>query len=139
MRMFSEAEEKLARAEGLGEELAAGWEAFQFIVLVADHYSQQASGWFATWMSVLPPACEGRDCIGLAPSPRPEPAGPVEIPALTAVADDDAAAGLAGIAAVLRKRLQETASAARGAGDARACAHAADAAAEIYDLLALDA
>jgi hypothetical protein len=135
---FGEIEDRLTRAAGLGEEFAAGWEAFQFIVMAADYYCEHTSAWFAKWMSVIPPACEGRDYIGLAPSLRRQPASSVEIPDLQAISEDDAAAGLASIAKTLRKRLEEMSAAAPGAADARGCTHAAGAAAEIYDLLAVD-
>ena len=137
VRVFEEIEEKLTRAEGLGDEFAASWEAFQFIVMVADHYSQHTSAWFAKWMSAIAPACEGRDYIGLAPSLRREPTLSVEIPGLQTISEDDAATGLASIAKTLRKRLEEMSAAAPDAVDVRACTHAAGAAAEISGLLAV--
>ena len=137
MHGFEEIEEKLARAEGLADEFAAGWEAFQFIVMVADHYSGLTSGQFAMWMFAIPPACEGRDYLGLAPSMRRDPAAYVEIPDLRTVGEDDAADGLAAIAASLAKRLRELADTAPGPADARACAKAAETAAELHDRLAV--
>lgn len=139
MQGFEDIEAGLARAADLGDGLAAGWEAFQFIVMVADHYSgRTSSGWFATWMWAIPPACEGRDYLGLAPSMRREPAASVTIPDLEGVGEEDAARGLAGIASALAKHLPAAAAAADNPADARACTRAADAAAEVRDLLALD-
>jgi hypothetical protein len=136
MATFEETEHNLAQVQGLDDELAAAWEAFQFTVLVADHYSGQSSPWFAKWMSVIPPACEGRDYLGLAPTLRRDPLADVVVMDLGAVSEDDAVRGLAGIAGLLRKRLQELA--AGSLADARACTRAADAAAEIGDLLAVE-
>lgn len=109
MQGFEEIEEKFARAEGLADKLAAGREAFQFIVLVADHYSALASEQFAMWMFAISSACEGRDYLGLSPSVRRDPAAYVEIPNLRAVDEDDGADGLAAIAGMLAKRLRELA------------------------------
>lgn len=138
MQRFSEIEQNLAQADSLGDELAASWEAFQFIVTVADHYADHTSGWYAKWMSVIPPACEGRDYLGLAPSMRREPEEDIEPPDLETVSEDDAATGLASIATALLKHLPAAAAAATDPADARACAKAADAATEVRDLLAMD-
>jgi hypothetical protein len=89
-------------------------------------------------MSVIPPACEGRDYLTLAPSTQREPTAHIEDPDLNAVSEDDAARGLASIAAALLKRLPEAAAEARRPEDSRAFTHAADAAAEIHGLLAPD-
>lgn len=137
MQGFEEIEERFVRAEGLADELAAGWEAFQFIVLVADHYSGRTTEQFAMWMFVISPACEGRDYLGLAPSTRRDPAVYVEIPDLRTVSEDNAADGLAAIAGTLAKRLRELADVTSGPADARACAKAAEAAAELHGLLAV--
>lgn len=138
MQEFREIEQKLAQAEPLGDELTASWESFQFIVTVAGHYADQTSGWFAKWMSVIPPACEGRDYLGLAPSMRHEPEEDIEPLDLEALNEDDAARALASIAAALLKHLPAAAAAATDPADARACAKAAEAAAEVRDLLAMD-
>ena len=89
-------------------------------------------------MSVIPPACEGRDHLGLAPSTRRDPAPQVEISELDGVSEDEAARGLVGIAGMLQTRLKEMAGAAIVPEDARACTHAAEAATEIHSLLSVD-
>lgn len=135
---MQEIEEQVTQARGLVEELTAYSEAFQFIVTVADHYADRTSGWFAKWMSVIPPACEGRDYLTLAPSTRGEPAPHIGDLDLNTVSEDDAARGLASIAAALLNRLPEAAAGARRTEDSRAFTHAAAAAAEIHGLLAPD-
>lgn len=137
MQGFQEIEEKLARAEGLGDELAAGWEAFQLIVMVADRYSRDLSQWSAAWMFAIPSACDGRDCLGQAPSLRRDPAPEVSLPALVGVDDEKAAAGLAALAGTLHQRLLEIAATATVAADARVCAEAAEAAAALREQLAV--
>lgn len=138
MQAFEQIAENLTRAKSQAEELAACWEAFQLIVTVADHFADHTDSWFAKWMSAIPPACEGRDYLGLAPSTRREPAADIEIPDLSTISEDDAARGLAAIAAALLERLPEAAAREARPEDSRAFTHAADAAAEIHGLLALD-
>ena len=137
MQRFTEIEQKLAQAKPL-DELTASCEAFQFIVTVADHYADHTSGWFAKWMSVIPPACEGRDYLGLAPSMRREVVADVDPLDLEAISEDEAARSLASIVAALLKHLPAAAAMATDPADAQACAKAAEAAAEVRDLLAMD-
>ena len=136
VQAFGEIKEKLARAEGLADELAAGWEAFQFIVMVADHYSRLTSEQFAMWMFAIPPASDGRDYVGRAPSMRRDPAPCAEVPDLTAVSEDDAADGLAAIAGTLATSLQAMKDAASNQADVQACTRAAETATEVRNLLA---
>lgn len=136
VQAFGEIEEKLARAEGLADELAAGWEAFQFIVMVADHYSRLTSEQFAMWMFAIPPASDGRDYVGGAPSMRRNPAPCAQLPDLTAVGEDNAADGLAAIAGTLMESLQAMKGAASNQADVQACARAAETAASVRNLLA---
>lgn len=137
MRPFGEAEDMVARAEGLGEQLAIGWEAFHFIVTVADHYSGFTSGLFAMWMYAISPACEGRDYLGLAPAIRQDLAGHIEAPDLNDVGEEEAADGLAAIAETLAKKLKDMAQATPDPVSAKVCVHAAESAAEIRGLLAV--
>lgn len=135
MQQLTELESRLSQAGNLGDELTASWEAFQAIVMVADHFAAFTSDWFAMWMFVIPSACEGRDFLGSAPSARRDPAASVKIPDLRDVSEEEAADALSALAAALHKRLSETAAVASGQADARACAMAAETAAELRGLL----
>jgi hypothetical protein len=44
--------------------LAAGWEAFELIREAAFARAHGTRGSYATWMSVIPAACEGRNILG---------------------------------------------------------------------------
>jgi hypothetical protein len=87
-------------------------------------------------MWVIPPACEGRDALGSAPSMPPGPAAAHadQEPA----SEEEAARILTGLAATLYARLQAPAISSAAPGDLQACIRAADAAGEIRELLAAD-
>jgi len=118
--------------------LFVGWEAFQFIAIVADYYAGRVPTGFATWMSALAPACEGRDHLSSASSIPEDPAPRVAQPDLGLVTEDDAASGLAGLAQELIRRLQAAASSATVPEDSLACKRAAESATGIYRLFASD-
>ena len=42
--------------------------AFEVISLAAEGRVDQDTDWFLTWAALIPPACEGRDAVGFAPS-----------------------------------------------------------------------
>jgi len=113
--------------------LAAGWEAFDLIRQIATVRAHGTSGSYATWMSVIPPACEGRDALGRAPS-LPLDQDQEVVPEDYAT-DDQAAHDVAALARVLGHRLQAGAIA-HDVADQQAIERAALAAAEILGLLA---
>jgi hypothetical protein len=136
MNAFEAIEGRLASAGTLREALGASWAGFECVRQVADVYAARVTGHFATWMSVVGPACEGRDAVGFAPSMPGAAAVMAGLPDLAGVAEDDAARMVAAVAAALQERLRVVGGAARVPGDAEACARAADAAAEIRRLFA---
>ena len=140
MQAFNEFEAKLKLAEtmDLGDQLAAGWEAFQFIAMVADRYSGGTPEWGPAWMFTIPLACDGRDFLGQAPSMRRDSAPQVVLPKLAGISDAEAATGLAAIAKTLHESLHGIVATALGPADAQACAGAVEAASELLEQLAAD-
>lgn len=140
MQAFNEFEAKLKLAEtmGLEDQLAASWEAFQLIAMVADWYSGGTPEWDPAWMFTIPLACDGRDFLGQAPSMRWDPAPQVVLPELSGISDGEAAVGLAVIAKTLHESLQRVTATVLGPADAQACAGAVEAASELLEQLAVD-
>jgi hypothetical protein len=116
--------------------ISASWIAFECIRLCANGFADQVTDNFAAWVMAGAPACEGRDALGRAPSMPMAVAHAGPLPQIAAV-DEDAAAELVGeLATLVAQRLSAAARQATGPEDARACAQAAAAAAEIHGLLA---
>jgi hypothetical protein len=138
MRAIDGTRTRLDAATSLASTLAAGWDAFELIGAVSADYADRVSGAFATWMSAIPPSCEGRDALGFAPSMPEDIAPAAERPDVRTVDEDQAADLLAELAAVLCQQLQAAAAQAVIPEDAKACQRGADAAAEIRELLAQD-
>jgi hypothetical protein len=106
--------------------LTAGWEAFDRIRQIANARAHGTHGSYATWMSVIPPACEGRNAMGSAPSDDQDRQTAPEDYA----ADDQAAHYVVALAEALARRLRETAGI-----DRQTVERAVLAAAEIIGLL----
>jgi hypothetical protein len=68
MNAISSARAQVETADGLGTVFGAAWVAFEIIRLAADGVAGQDTEWVLTWTALIPPACEGRDAIGFAPS-----------------------------------------------------------------------
>jgi hypothetical protein len=136
MTSFDAIEGRVVSAGTLGEALGACWAGFECVRRVADVYAGRVTGHFATWMSVVGPACDGRDAVGFAPSMPGAAAVLAGVPDLAGVAEDDAARKVAALAAALRERLRVVAGATRVPGDVEACARGAGAAAQIGGLFA---
>jgi hypothetical protein len=128
--------ERLAAAGQLPEVLAAGWDAFEVLRKAADAFGGQVTEHYATWLSAVAPACEGRDALAQAPLMPQLPASPGALPELEGVAEADAARMTARLAAELRKRLVRASALSRDPADVTACLRGADAAAEIQGLFA---
>jgi NADPH:quinone reductase-like Zn-dependent oxidoreductase len=136
MESIQTARAQLGDAAGVTAALWAGWNAFAVIDQVAVTQTEGHSGSYATWMSVIAPACEGRDALAQAPSMPDSPAPRAEaIETAKATADDEAVAGLA---AVLLQRLRLACGQATDAEDRRAFLLGIAAAEEICRLLAAD-
>jgi hypothetical protein len=129
-------EARLRMAAGVPETLAAGFDAFEVIRLTARHWQDRAPGLFAAFMTAADAAVDGRDALTIAPSLPPAggsgPGGPV----VAAAESDQAADGLAALAAALHDRLTAAAAAAGLPGDRAACQDAAQAAGRICQLMA---
>lgn len=124
----------LLSASELTDIISASWAAFECIWLYADKFADQVTGHFATWMAVAAPTCGGRDALGRAPS-MPTPVADAG-PRFAEEGEDAAARLVAELAAILEQRLGAAVRQATRPEDARACAQAAQAAAEIRELFA---
>ncbi len=126
---------KLATAASADQTVAVAGEAFEQIRRLANDLAVPSSGLFATWASVTAAACSGRDALGAPPS---VPSAAKQQPSLDHAGEDQAAVVLAQLAAILHEHLAQAAAQASGGPDWRALTRAAEAAAEILDLLAAD-
>jgi hypothetical protein len=129
---------RLQGAPGLPELLAASFDTFEAIRLLARSREDEVPELFAALISTAGAAVEGREAVTAAPSLPPGPAGPQ--PSLLAPnADlDEAIDVLAGLGELLDRCLTAAAAAATLPGDRAACEDAADAARQLYQLMARD-
>jgi hypothetical protein len=130
--------ERVGAAEGVGEALAAGWDAFELVQAVASQSADLAPDMFPAFMFAAASAAEGRDAVGFAPS---MPASLGEPARLTGPESADAhqvADELADLVTALGVRLHAAAHHAVDPGDRHACAHAASEADRIRHLLGPD-
>jgi hypothetical protein len=135
MSVIDVMQERLGAAGNLADTLAAAWDAFGFVQAAADGCAGQAPELFAAFLFAAAAAAEGRDTVGFAPSMPAEPGGPAgQVASGRGV--DEIADELAGLAAVLDRRLQAAATWADNRADCQACKQAAGQARIIGDLLA---
>jgi hypothetical protein len=130
--------QRLETATTLPTLLAAGWESFDFIARTTPSYDDPDDGprGFAFMLATVA-ASRGRNALGYAPS-LPDDDASTE-PEIEALGDEaQAAACLAGLAAVIQRRLTDACSMALGDDDRRACEAAVAAAAETRTMLAGD-
>lgn len=135
MELLGTIREQLDTTDTPAAVLAAGWDAFELIQQVATAQTQQTTGSYATWMSAIPPACEGRDALARAPSMPRNPSRQDLRVTEAAGTDDEIADGLAVLAALLARRLRGVASDVSAAADQQAIERGAAAADEILELL----
>ena len=129
---------RLEAAADLPGTLAAGFDAFEAIRLLARGNEDRDPGLFAAFMSAADAAIGGREALTPSPSlPRPDHPQPAVLPAATADLDDIADT-MASLAALLAGQLSGAAAAAVNPADQAACAHAAEAAKVIHQLMAVD-
>jgi len=128
-------QDRLDTTHDLAAVYQAGWDAFELIQDVAARCAEPGSSSFATWMTVMGPACAGRDALGIAPSLPQAHGHPAILESIEAATEDDLADELATLAAALGSRLLRAAQSAADPADRRACQLAADAAEEIRELL----
>lgn len=140
MKAFEVMQGKLAQAQDLDAVMLVGWEAFEFISLVAYKYGGLKSDRFATWMWAMGPATDGTGLLEPGPSRSGARLG-IDPEDLDWRTENEAFANLASLAAELEVKLRDAALDPRPERvyDVKACARAAEAAAELHGLLALDA
>jgi len=131
-------QDRLDAADDVAAACLAGWDGFELIEDVSAQYSSLATDSFATWMTVMGPAREGRDALGEAPSMPQSRRKSMSREFTTAVAEDDVAGQLAAFGAALVSRLLRAADLAADPEDKRACLRGAHAADKILELLARD-
>jgi hypothetical protein len=136
MRETSGIEARLQAAATLPDTLAAGFDAFEIIRLLARECEDRVPGLLAAFMTAADAAVDGREAITAAPAlPRPgRSAAGAGMPGVCPDVDEIAGA-LAALGAVLRDCLSRAATLAAGPEDQAACTEAAQAAGRICQLM----
>jgi hypothetical protein len=128
---------RLWQANSLPETLAASFDAFEIIRVLARQFDDRVPHLFAAFMTTADAAVDGREAITIAPSLPPPgkhvlaPSGPVADVEL-----DDVLTALAVLGTLLTERLNRAAALATIPGDRVACEDAAAAAQRISQLMA---
>jgi hypothetical protein len=122
--------------DGLAEVFGAAWDAFEVIQLVANTYADQVTDQYAMWMYAIPPACDGKDALGFAPSTPGGSVPAARLGDLGALTEDQSADALAGLADAVAAKLGVLDGRASTPKDALACTRAIGAARQIRKLLA---
>jgi hypothetical protein len=128
---------RLQDARSLPVLLAASFDAFEAIRVMARGYEDTAPVLFAAFMTAADAAVDGREAITIAPSLSPAPG----VTAITSPPDagtgiDTITDALAALGALLDERLAHAADRALTAGDRAACQEAAQAGRRIHQLMA---
>lgn len=137
VRTTSAIEARLRAAATLADTLAAGFDAFEIIRLLARDCEDRVPGLLAAFMSVADAAVDGREAITAAPAlPRPGRSDTgADAPAASSNVEETARA-LAELGALLRDCLSRAATLAAGPEDQGACTDAAHAAGRVCQLMA---
>jgi hypothetical protein len=126
----------LRQASGVPGTLAVSFDAFEAIRLLARGNEHRDPGLFAVFMMAADAAVDGREAIttsaALPPATTPQPA----VSPATSADLDDIADAMARLAVQLAGCLSRTAAMAETSRDRGACEQAADAAWQIYQLMA---
>jgi hypothetical protein len=139
VRQIELIERQLREADGVAGVLAAGWENFELIGVLAADSAEKAADMYPAFMFARGAAVDGRNAIMLAPSmPAGGPAS-FGSPELSTGDVDEVADALAGLASAMSARLREAALLAVDDGDRIACENAARDADQIGELLARSA
>ena len=130
---------RLRDARSLPELLAASFDAFEAIRVLARGSEDIAPSLFAAFMTAADAAVDGRQAITIAPSLSPAPGGTLATSPPAAGADiDTITVALAALGALLDERLAHAADRALISGDRAACQEAAEAGRRIHQLMARD-
>lgn len=137
VRWAGEAGARVGEAVSLPGLLAAAFDAFEVIRLVARASEDRVPGLFAAFMATADAAVDGREALTIAPSLPP---GPSSVAAAgVAVAEartGEVTAGLAALGVLLGERLAAAVAGAPTRGDREALAEAAEAGRRIAHLMA---
>jgi hypothetical protein len=130
---------RLRDARALPELLAASFDAFEAIRVVARGSEDLAPWLFAAFMTAADAAVDGTQAITIAPSLSPAPTATMIVAPHAAGADIDTVAdALAALGELLDERLTHAADRALLADDRTACQEAAEAGRRIHQLMAGD-
>ena len=128
---------RLRDARSLPDLLAASFDAFEAIRVIARGSEDTVPSLFAAFMTAADAAVDGREAITVAPSLSPTPGVTLTISPPYAGADIDTITdALAALGALLDERLAHAADRALTAGDRAACQEAAQAGRRIHQLMA---
>lgn len=136
MQQAGQLEQKLLKAGSVADVLAAGWEIFELVRVIAAASAGQAADMYPAFTFARGAAVSGRNALAFAPSMPAGPGASFESLAPPACDVQEIADAVAGLASALSARLRETAAIAADAGDRSACEDAADDAERIIGLLA---
>jgi hypothetical protein len=128
--------DRLDAADCVADTLAAGWDTFELVEVIADDYADRAPDTFAAFLFAAASAAEGRDAVGFAPSMPASPGIPIGFVVSDSRDMCEVVGELAGLVSILGTRLQAAVHRADSPGDRRAFEHAAREAGRICDLLA---
>jgi hypothetical protein len=128
---------RLRDARSLPQLLAASFDAFEAIRVLARGSEEIAPSLFTAFMTAADAAVDGREAITIAPSLSPAPGGTLSTNAPAADIDTITDA-LATLGALLGDRLAHAADRALISGDRAACQEAAEAGRLIHQLMARD-
>jgi hypothetical protein len=135
MNAIDLAHAQMESADGLGPVFGAVWVAFEVIRLASDEFGRQDTDWVLTWTALIPPACEGRDAIGFAPSVPSGEAVTIDLSDLAQVPEEQAMRLVRELAASCAAKLRGVIADSAAAADAVAAARAVVAAEEIRAVL----
>jgi hypothetical protein len=128
---------RLRDARSLSELLAASFDAFEAIRVMARGSEDMLPALFAAFLTAADAAVDGREAITVAPSLFPPPGVTLNASPPDACADIDTITdALAALGALLNERLAHAADRALVPGDRAACLEAAEAGRRIHLLLA---
>jgi len=130
------AHQRLVDPDGLPAVLAAGWEIFELITIIASASADESSDLYPAFTFARGAAVSGRNAIAFALSMPPVPADTAHSPPKPAGDPYETADVLAGLASALGGRLRDSAGLASAAADRSACEDAAREAERIAQLLA---
>jgi hypothetical protein len=130
---------RLRDARSLPELLAASFDAFEAVRVLARSSENRVSSLFAAFTTAADAAVDGREAITIAPSLSPSPGGMLATsPPAADARIDTVTDALAALGALLGERLADAADRAVISGDRAACQAAAEAGRRIRQLMACD-